>query len=419
MRKYIILARSIVNIGGEEIYNRNKYLFLRQKGIDVTIISVTSGKIIINDLIPFKNNIIEELCNEPFYYSNKQKEKFLEKIKSKIQDTSNFDEIIIECHTPKLSVWGELLAKEIGGRSFCLLTDDRFPPLSSSTASFFEYKLLRHELAGISKSSLQLLFGNHLSLEDDKKYFLSFNCINSIESVDNDFGIQKEKYDFIIGTIIRLEKVCVPFILDNILDFARKHKDKKILFIFFGGSSNKKLEKEIIKKMNVYSNLEFLLTGIIFPVPLVEVEKVDLFINVAGAASATKRMAIPTLSIELENGRPLGILGVTTNSSQYRSGNDNCPWDTISEALENLLIMNKFSLKEIKNKLIKDPLKVDFTQHDNFIADGLKNEMEYYDFSNYHVSKLWKIMISFLYSLLGIRGLIKIMKLYRLLFRKK
>lgn len=417
MRKYIILARSIVNIGGEEIYNRNKARFLKELGYDVIIVSTARGKVVIDDLLEYYNYVIEELSNEPCYYNEKQISKILNKIKNIIGNTLGYEDIIFESHTPKLSIWGEFIAKEVGGRNFCLLSDDRFPVLSKDAARFFEFKFNRHELAGISDKSLQMLFGDYLEIPGDKKYHLSFACINSIEPTMKNLGVNKDDYDIIIGTITRLEKVCVPVILDNVKKFAENNQNKKILFLYFGGASDSRVEKKTIKYMTGLKNLSFIITGNIFPIPQEDVEKVDLFINLAGAAHATRRLAIPTLSIELETGIPLGLLGITTQFAQYREVDNNCNWNSICEALDNIFVKKQPDIIEVKSLLKLDPHKMNFEPHEKFIEEGMKSVNEYFDFSDYKVSKIWYILISGLYSTVGIKNLKKIMNLYRKIFR--
>ena len=416
---YIILTRNIINIGGAEIYTRNKYVFLKDK-YDVSIISTNIGKIYINELKLFANSIIEELSIDPFFYSAKQRCRILKMIKNVLPLNKEYEDIIIESQTVQLSLWGELLAKNVDGRCFCLLTEDRFPILSPSACSFFKFKLFRKELAGISTESLPLLFTNTYNVPDDKRYRLSFLCNNSIEDVNSSFTINREGFDIVIGTLTRLEKVCVPFILNEVLLFTSKNPDKKILFVFFGGSQNEKLEKDIISKMSIYKNLTFFLTGIIFPVPLSEVQKVDLFINVSGSANATKNIKIPTLSIELETGKPLGFLGVTTDSIQYKSDGNNYIEKTICDVLEKTFIKKEYSLQEIRNKLTLKKVIIDYASHNDFIELSIKsNSKGFYDFRNYYVSLFWKTIITFIYGVFGISVLKKLMKIFRKWFRKK
>lgn len=417
---YVILTRNIINIGGAEIYTRNKLIYLKDS-YDVVIISANHGKIYINELKQFADSIVEELEIDPFYYSYNQRMKILAKLKELLPIEKQYKDIIIESQTVQLSLWGELLASTINGRAFCLLTEDRFPVLSPSANSFFKFKLFRKELAGIATESLSYLFRNNYKVPSDKRYKLSFTCNNSIEDIESSFIINRNNYDIVIGTLTRLEKVCVPFILNEISKFAKNNPSKNILFVFFGGSQNSKLEKKIITEMSIYKNLTFFLTGIIFPIPLSEVQKIDLFINVAGAANATKKNGIPTLSIDLETGKPIGFLGYNTNSIQYKSDNNSFFIDeTISDVLEQVFITNKYSLGEIRSKLIKIKSCVDYSSHKDFINSSIKsNPKDYYDFTDYQVPHVWKFLISMLYSLIGIRSLKAIMKIYRSFIKKK
>lgn len=416
---YIILTRNIINIGGAEIYTRNKYVFLKDK-YNVSIISTNKGTIHINELKQFSNSIVEELEVDPFFYSSKQRYKILGKIKKVLPLDKEYEDIIIESQTVQLSLWGELLAKLINARCFCLLTEDRFPRLTSSSCDFFKFKLFRNELAGIAAESLPMLFKNNYEIPSDKCNKLSFICTNSIEDIPSPFVIDRNGFDVVLGTITRLEKICVPFILDEILLFAKNNPNKRILFVFFGGSQNKRLEKQILAKMSIYKNLKFLLTGIIFPVPLSEVQKIDLFINVAGAANATRKKAIPTLVVELETGKPLGFLGVNTNASQYKTESNSYMDNSISNILEHIYIKRTYSLEDIKAKLNIINSNIDFSSHESFIDSSIKlNPKDYYDFSKYVVSCKWKIIISILYEIFGIRFLKFTMKVYRIFFRNQ
>lgn len=416
---YVILTRNIINIGGAEIYTRNKLVYNTDK-YETLIISTSHGTVYIEELKQFADSVVEELDIDPFFYSAQQRNKILRKIKKLLPEKKQFEDIIIETQTIQLSLWGELIAKMINGRCFCLLALDRFPLLSQSTCSFFKYKLSRDELAGISTESLPMLFKNNYTVPLNKCNKLSFFCANSIEDVSSSFCINRDCYDIVIGTLTRLEKVCVHFILDEVLEFARNNSNKRILFIFFGGSENKAIERKIISRMSIYKNLTFILSGIIYPVPLSEINKIDLFINVAGAARATRKKGIPTLSIELETGKPLGFLGYNTNSTQYKTDNNTYVEDSISKVLNQVFIENKYSLSDIKSKL--GPIEennIDFSSHEIFIQSSIKTyKKEYYDFNNYKVSSFWKTIITVLYSLLGIKLLKKSMKIYRICFKK-
>lgn len=413
---YIFFVRSIVNIGGAEIYTRNKLNDLKKKGYEVIIFSTKLGICYIDELRQFQNLIFQELANDPFLYTKNQRNKIINLVVKKIGDISNYDEIIIESQTVQLAVWGEIFSKKMNASNFCFFSDDRFAQLFPSTADFLKYKLKRKELVGIAPQSLGLLFKGNYNIQEDEKYNLRFYCSNSIEEC-NDFKLNIpniENYDIILGSITRLEKVCTPFIMDNILEFAKDNTDKRILFIFFGGSSNRKLENFYKKKMSKQKNLDFIITGIIYPIPLQLVKQVDLFISVSGAAGATTREGIPTLVIELETGRPLGILKFNTNSSQYKDSASDYLAPNIKSFLNEVFIEKKYCLDEIKKSLVIEKYIVDFSSHFDFIKESkLESKIQYYDFSTYSISKKWKFLVSFIYGMFGSYILTVLMDFYR------
>lgn len=413
---YIFFVRSIVNIGGAEIYTRNKFIDLKKRGYDVLVFSTKRGCCYIEELNQFNGLIFQELANDPFLYTEKQRNKISDSILKKIGDVSVYEEIMIESQTVQLSVWGEIFAKQINASNFCFFSDDRFAQLFPSTADFLKYKLKRKELVGIAPQSLDLLFKGNYDIQEHEKYNLRFYCSNSIEEC-NDFKLNIpniENYDIIIGSITRLEKVCTPFIMDNMLEFAKENKDKKILFIFIGGSSKKKLEKFYKKKMSKQKNLDFILTGTMYPIPLKLVKHVDLFIGVSGAAGATTREGIPTLVVELESGEPLGILKYNTNSSQYKDENCNYQSQNIKTFLNEVFIEKKYDLNEIKKSLKIEKYIVDFSSHFDFIKESkIKSKSQYYDFSIYAISRKWKFLVSFIYGIFGSYILSGLMDLYR------
>lgn len=413
---YIFFVRSIVNIGGAEIYTRNKFIDLKKREYDVLVFSTKRGCCYIEELKQFNGLIFQELANDPFLYTEKQRNKITDFILKKIGDVSLYEEVMIESQTVQLSVWGEIFAKKINASNFCFFPDDRFAQLFPSTADFLKYKLKRKELVGIAPQSLCLLFKGNYDIQEHEKYNLRFYCSNSIEEC-NDFKLNIpniENYDIIIGSITRLEKVCTPFIMDNMLEFAKENKDKKILFIFFGGSSKKKLEKFYKKKMSKQKNLDFILSGTMYPIPLQLVKQVDLFIGVSGAVGATTREGIPTMAIELETGKPLGIFKYNTNSNQYKDANNDYLSPNIKTFLNEVFVQKKYNLDEIKKSLVIEKYIIDFSSHYDFVKESkMKNKIQYYDFSTYTISKKWKCLISFIYGILGSYILTALMDFYR------
>lgn len=405
--EYIIFARSIVGIGGAEIYVRNKVKFLQNLGINVTVISVLNGEIKINDFLKWKSNIVQECIFDPFYYSNTQRKSILRKLRGKLNIDSLNKKIIIESSFIQGALWSELLCNELKAQNFVFLLDDVFPILKHETADYLFYKLKRKELVGIHDRSLEWLFKENFEISQEERYNLHFTCINSIENIEDD--IKFSFRDITIATISRLNKNCLHYIIDGIINFAHKNPEIRISYVLFGGG-NKKIEKQLSKKFNKVNNIEFTITGEMFPIPYDCVKQFDLFISVAGAARATWYAGVPTLSMDINTGKPIGILGFDTQSTQYKDSNDVEIWNSIEESLEDLFINKKYNLSLIREQLKKKDIDVDFSEHLNFMENSLKiSDSTPYKFEEYKVRTILKYIVSVLYFLFGGNGLILIM----------
>ncbi|MBQ4554422.1 MAG: hypothetical protein IJA53_04860 [Spirochaetaceae bacterium] len=405
---YVFFHRTITNVGGGEIYLRNKINFLKKQGFKIIVISTMYGKVFIEDLNEFKSMIIPELCYNPFIYTEKKRQSLLKKIDDIVKFNGQY---FIESHSDPLCIWAELYAKQTNSRNFIFLIDDNFRKLSELMLNYYIYKHKRRELLGIAPKSLYLLFNDKYSLPEGTNYHLPFFCNNSVEeSIEGKIILTKE-YDYKLATISRLEKLSVPIICSEIKKFAKRNVNKTILYVIFGGSENKRIIKELKKKFMDIDNVDFFITGFIYPISLQDVKKFDLFISLAGSARATYNFGIPTLTIEVSSGKPLGILGVNTEDTQY-SSTDKYGWNSIEEALVDYFkgeYINQIEVKPISN--LNDVM----ISHLKFVNETLDSvESNYFDFPNEIYDKTMKgIIIRFISSFFSDSMFYKVLKFLR------
>lgn len=366
---YIILTPIIKDVGGGQIYALNKVHFLRKCGFDTYIFHAGIGKsIVIEEMRQYSNCKIDEMKFPAQYYSCRKQNRILNRIKDKIQFKESQNEIYIESHTVTCATWGELFAEHLFAKHIIFLLSE-YPKIESSDYfKFLHYKFERRELAGISKTSLKTLFSNWMTIDEGKCYRLLAFCSNVLGNITYKVNLPFDKYDYVIGSIGRLEK---PFLLQAIRDisyFANKYKDKKILLVLIGGSS-KSYTRKIIKEASKIDNLSLHITGNIYPIPISLINKIHVFVSVAGSCKVSTVLGKLTISYDVNDLSPIGIVGYTTRNTVYRANGE--PIISLTSILEDIFIYKKY--KENAIPVNVDGLNdFDFTPHIDFISDGEK-----------------------------------------------
>lgn len=392
-------------MGGEQQYCRNKMKAMMSLGFDTYLFSCDKGPIYIDDLKKYSNNIVEELRYPPFCFSQKKVKRTVNKIVASIGPCSNGS--IIESVNPATAEWAELVAANLGCKHFVFLLDEYFT-ISKTEFSFFWFKYLRHELMGIAKQTLQLLFKKYTSLSEDDSFWFDAACSNVVEDIPYNekwFQMVKNNQTIKIGSIGRLEK---GFVIPCLLETAKyiKNNEKKYFdIILIGGSDEKRIYRKIAKIFKNIPNAKLHLTGFLYPIPKELVLTLDVCFSTAGSALITGvDFNVPTISVDTFTGAPIGILNYTTDENMYFNG------------------FNKFDLSYYYDKVLVDKyceshetLGMQPSKDDrSFIGEVIRqlefvkknnSETSYYDISQLSPdSKKYKVY-RFLGKTMGVRAL--------------
>lgn len=390
MNKYILMSMGISGMGGGQMYLRNKLLYMEQKGWKVDIYSGLPGKVVIPELMKYSLNINPVLTSAPFVYSNGFVDSYVDKIIKNCCISSN-DIVIIESTTAHMSYWGEIIAKRCNGRHICYLLDERNDYLVYKRyLPFFYYKLQRNELAGINSKSLMYLFRGYKNCCIDGGPFLPALCQNVVEDIEIPKRLKLPIADYTIGSIGRLEKPYIPYLIREIVKYVNRHQKKQYNLLLIGGTNDNKRILEIKKGTENIKNLNVIITGYMFPIPKQLILKVDLFISSAGSAGVSYGLDRPTISLDAFDCKPIGLLGYTTKHSLYRGEEkviELSKW--IENVLDKKIIMDLSYTPKGNNSFEL------FEKHSQFLK-RCKNKMEYYDIMKIHPQKkdfLKKIII--------------------------
>lgn len=397
-KKYIFFTNTIYDIGGAQLYIKKKLEYLKSNNWQVIIISGSEGnEILIDKFSQFSNYCFQELMYFPFLFSNKKQKEITKRILSIINDMNCH--IIIESNTESMSLWGEIIASKLYCKNFTYILQESFSTFNKQLYNYFDFKHKRKELAGITSESLTKIFRNFKKLSKNQKYYLSAAGASSgiISEVDNQIINNLSKLDVNIGCISRLQKPFVMTMIDEIIVFANSNTEKQIQLILIGASPDGEKEKAIKGKISKINNIKLIMLGKLYPIPINIIKYVDIFIGVAGSARVTHENGALTLGIDVETHKPIGIMGVDTDIAVY---SENYKYDSISQALDKIILEEKLYKEQCKSKKIKGDLNKEYEKHFEFI-NGSSNKKQYLiiTFSN---SGLRNILKGVLMRTLGI-----------------
>ena len=369
IKYYIILQPSIRAMGGEEMYTRNIAISAQEKGYTPLVLHAGIGDVIyIDDLKRFNKYEFPEFRYEPCVVSRKRKNRLLNRLKHILND---FDkDSIIESHEILVAEWGEWIASQFGLRHFAFMLLEHniisFRPLYE----FFRYKYDRHELVGIVKNTIPDMF-KHFGNNNVIGLFLQAHCNNVIEDIPCPDMFKLPPADYTIGTIGRTNKRYVQPMIDSIIRFVSKYKGKSFNILYIGGSMDKSSEKLVVKRLSSLPNVTLFFTGMIFPLSVEMLRQLNVCIASAGSCEASFLCGVPTISVDGNDSKAIGVFNKTTKHSLFRDTTEK-PIE-IEELLERVLIKEEFQLEE-KIKMVMP----DFSSHWDFV-NKMSQEREYFD----------------------------------------
>ncbi len=406
MKTYIFIFAIADFVSGGPIYNRNKIMYLKERGWRVIVIPLNEGKIYIHGLEEYNKNSCGFLYDSPSEFTRKQREKILDSLAKRIPDDST--DIIIETGSDHMAYWGELLAKKIGAKHFVLLLDENNIRLKSVGMSFMEFKYKRKELACITKETMIKLFDGFRKLDSDSAFGLKCCCSNSVSDYENAFTDTVERRDYNLGYVGRLDKKFVPDIIDAFCSFADSVYPKCVMIALFGGCENN-AQDEISSVLKKHTNIKFYISGYMWPLPVKALRKCDMFVSASGSAMATAHAGIPTLAINIYTGKPVGMIeNFKNNSITGRDVSDK----SITDYMVQVLVEKK--LPDIENyDFSQEWIQIcdAFDRHMEFINSSEQN-LQWYDTGNMILSRKQKVK-KFLRTIFGLKLSDRIVNLKR------
>lgn len=384
MKKYIILG-DILNIGGGELYRRNKVDYLKRKGWKVEVYFGLSGELLIPELEEYQKNFYFELYSCPFLWTLGKRNQIIQEIVSKIS-VEYYDEIVVESNNLGYALWGELIAEQLGAKHVVFNVEDNFPQYTKWKYDFLDYKHRRKELAGVKPSSLSRMFGKYKHINEDEGYYLNFVCLN-VTSDENNYrmeGIQKS--DINLGCISRLDKTYVLPMVGYVAEVAKEYPEISFSLVIVGDASDPSISGKIMNTVKEIKNLKLHILGYLSPIPNRLIEYTDYFIGTSASACMTADAGKITVVVDTNTCQPIGIENYDTSNNIYADPNSKSK--NLKVYLEQLIFAMdkdeiKKKIKENKKEIqkVRDYM-VEFDKHMDFI-DATCRDKQYFQFNNF------------------------------------
>ncbi len=340
---YMILTANIHKIGGMQMYSLGKAQYLEKNGWDVYIFYGASpeGTCEIPALNKYVNGGVHIISKPPENYDAKRRNSIIEKMIEVSGCQALPNTCVIESQSDCLAIWGEMLARRLGARHMCMICNERFRGPDKHYVEhldLFDFKHKRRELAGINEETLVRLFEGYKEIPEQERYTFFAAQVDPVQCVENKEVEKLEKADYNICYIGRSEKNYFSNILDGVLQFALKYKEKSIYFILVGDAESKR--EQIAYLTEQAKNLTVIPLGNLSPIPATLYQKVDVVIAGSGCALYSMGRDVPIILADAGNGLANGVLGYDTHHVLYSE--EETIQMTYDVALERALVSREY-----------------------------------------------------------------------------
>lgn len=413
MKKYVFFTMNIGGINGAEQYIFNKINYLKIHGYQVYVFSGRKSEILIHGFDPYIRLINPIFRFYPSFLNQHEREKSISWILQEL-DVQKDDIFIVESSNSIDALWGELIAERLHCRHFAYILHEHFRS-SEAIKQFFLFKVLRHELAGIVDDSVQQMLGSLAPQPDSYSRIKAF-CNNVVQECQDQFSIQlNEAADYNIGSIGRLEKDYVmPFIM-NLCSYFSNNSDRHYNLVLIGGCTDKRQLNNIKNELGKCQNVHLILTGALYPVPKSLVQNMHVFISAAGSASATYYANCPSIKLDYNTGKPMGLYGydITLNDLKKRPDKN----ISLEQYLDSVLIDHvQIKYQENYDEWYSNRMKEEFDRHIAIATEPINSE--YYDVISIKHATLPYKLCSIICHVFGSKVAYRILESIRIMVRE-
>lgn len=348
--KYVFLTFTMEGVTGSPSYVNRKVKWLQEKGVETIVFDHygglnLNGKVVLENLLTYKNNRMLELFFPPSYFTKRQRTNVLEKLCNRIGEA---DDYVVESHSTRLALWGELLAKRLLAKHLILNVGEHLSIRGEEEYRFLDFKLNRRELFTIKPQTIQDMFKGYRFISDEEAQNLFFAALMGVKPEDvpmpelEDLPIA----DYKILSFGR-HKPYFDNMIKGVVKFAQLHPAERVNFLIMGDVV---LSSKTLDYLKSVSNLFVKFIPSKRPVPKAVFDYSDVVIATAGCANLSYITAgVKTISMDVNTCLPLGVMGYTTVDSVYSSNQDQPVYD-VCNLLEDVLVRHLYDGEPVLTK---------------------------------------------------------------------
>lgn len=339
--KYVILTYQMAGFTGAPSYINNKVRWLKERGVDTVVFDNYGGlfinkEIVLEYLLPYKNNRMLELFFPPSYFTKRQRTRIIERLLMAVGDA---EDCVVESNSPRLALWGELLAERLGAKHLILNVGEQLSIHNNEEFGFLDFKLNRHELFTIKPQTIINMFKGYRTISDDEAQNAFFAASMGVKAEDVPMpeldDLPEAKY--IILSFGRY-KPYFENMVKGVVEFSEKHSEDSVNFLIMGDVA---LPPQTEKMLESAPNLFVKFIPSKRPVPKAVFDYSDVVIATAGCANLSYKTGAKTISMDVNTCLPLGVMGYTTIDSVYSSNKEQPHYD-VCNLLEDVLVHRLF-----------------------------------------------------------------------------
>lgn len=339
--KYIFFTFTIEGVSGSPSYVNNKVKWLKENNISSIVFDHygslnLKGEVVLDYLLPYRKNRMIELFFPPSYFTRRQRTRIIERLLIAAGDAEDF---VVESNSPRLALWGELLAERLGAKHLILNVGEQLSIHNNEEFGFLDFKLNRHELFTIKPQTIQNMFKDYRNISDEEaqNYFFAASMGVKAEEVPMPELDDLPEAKYKILSFGRY-KPYFDNMIKGVVEFSEKHSMDSVNFLIMGDVV---LPPQTEKMLESAPNLFVKFIPSKRPVPRAVFDYSDVVIATAGCANLSYITGTKTISMDVNTCLPLGVMGYTTIDSVYSSNKEQPNYD-VSRLLEDVFIRRLF-----------------------------------------------------------------------------